>query len=53
MYGFPGGSDGKEFVCSAGDWIRFLVGKLPWRREWPPTPGFLPGEFHGQGSFVS
>ena len=19
-----------------------------WRREWPPTPVFLPGEFHGQ-----
>ena len=24
------------------------VGKIPWRREWQPTPGFLPGEFHGQ-----
>ena len=21
------------------------VGKIPWRREWPPTPVFLPGEF--------
>ena len=21
---FPGGSDGKEFVCSAGDQVRFL-----------------------------
>ena len=20
----------------------------PWRRKWPPTPVFLPGEFHGQ-----
>ena len=20
------------------------VGKIPWRREWLPTPGFLPGE---------
>ena len=19
-----------------------------WRRKWQPTPGFLPGEFHGQ-----
>ena len=26
------------------------VGKIPWRREWLPTPVFLPGEFHGQGS---
>ena len=24
------------------------VGKIPWRREWQPTPVLLPGEFHGQ-----
>ena len=24
------------------------VGKIPWRREWLPTPVFLLGEFHGQ-----
>ena len=24
------------------------VGKTPWRREWQPTPVFLPGKFHGQ-----
>ena len=24
------------------------LGKIPWRREWPPTPVFLPGEFYGQ-----
>ena len=24
----------------------------PWRREWLPTPVFLPGEFHGQRSLV-
>ena len=23
------------------------VGKIPWRREWLPTPIFWPGEFHG------
>ena len=22
--------------------------KIPWRREWPPTPLLLPGDFHGQ-----
>ena len=22
------------------------VGKIPWRRQWLPTPVFLPGEFH-------
>ena len=25
---------------------------MPWRREWPPTPVFLPGEFHGQGNLT-
>ena len=24
------------------------VGKIPWTREWQPTPVFLPGEFHRQ-----
>jgi len=24
------------------------VGRIPWRREWQPTPVFLPGESHGQ-----
>ena len=26
------------------------VWKIPWRRAWPPTPVFLPGEFPGQRS---
>ena len=26
--------------------------KIPWRREWQPTPVFLPGEFHGQRSLM-
>ena len=26
------------------------VGKIPWRRVWPPTPAFLPGKSHGQRS---
>ena len=26
------------------------VGKIPWRRKWPPISIFLPGEFHGQRS---
>ena len=28
------------------------VGKIPWRREWHPTPVLLPGESHGQRSLV-
>ena len=26
--------------------------KTPWRRAWQPTPGFLPGESHGQRGLV-
>jgi len=26
--------------------------KIPWRKEWQPTPVFLPGEFHGQRSLA-
>ena len=29
-------------------WVR----KIPWRREWQPTPVFVPGEFHGQSRLV-
>ena len=29
-----------------------LSGKICWRREWQPTPVFLPGDFHGQRSLV-
>ena len=28
------------------------VGKIPWRREWQPTPVFLPGESHGWRSLA-
>ena len=28
------------------------VKKIPWRREWQPTPVFLPGESRGQGSLT-
>ena len=28
-------------------WIR----KIPWRRQWQPTPVFLPGEFHDRGAW--
>ena len=31
-------------------WVRFLAGKIPWRRKWKPTLVFLPGESHGQRS---
>ena len=28
------------------------VGKIPWRREWQPTPVFMPGKSHGPRSLV-
>ena len=43
-------SDGKESTCNVGNLD--LIGKIPWRRAWQPTPVFLPGEFHGQRSLV-
>ena len=53
VLGFPGGSDGKESAYNVGDpWFDPYVGKIPWRREWQPTPVFLPGESHGQRSLV-
>ena len=33
-------------------WVQSLVGKIPWRRAWQPTPVCLPGEPHGQRSLV-
>ena len=47
---FPGGTRGKEPACqcrSYETWVRSLVGKIPWRRAWQPTPVFLTGESHG------
>ena len=29
------------------------LGRFPWRREWQPTPVFLPGGFHGQRGLTS
>ena len=29
-----------------------LVGKIPWRNKWQPTPVFLPGKSHGLRSLV-
>ena len=49
---FPGGSDGKESACNAGDPGSIPVGKIPWRRKWKPTPVFLPEESHGQRSLA-
>ena len=47
--GFHAGSDGKGSACRRPQ-LDPWVGKIPWRREWQPTPVFLPGEFHEQRS---
>ena len=31
-------------------WVLSLVEKVPWRKEWQPTPVFLPGGSHAQRS---
>ena len=43
--GFSGGTSGKEPTCQCRR-HKFspCVGKIPWRRAWPPTPVFLSGE---------
>jgi len=53
---FTGGARGKE---SASQGRRHKkrgfhpqVGKIPWQREWQPTPVFLPGKSHGQMGVV-
>ena len=50
--GFPGSSVGKESACNAEANFNPWFGKIPWRREWLPTPIFLPGESHGQRRLV-
>ena len=55
-YDFPGGTSGKEPACQCrrhkrlrfSPWAR----KIPWSRKCHPTPVFLHGESHGQGSLV-
>ena len=51
-----GGANCKEPACQCRRPKRRRfdpwVGKSPWRREWLPTPVFLPGESHGQRSLA-
>ena len=54
--GLPWWLRGKESTCNAGaaGGVGSIpgLGRLPWRREWQPTPVFLPGESHGQRSLA-
>ena len=42
----------KNLPAMQETWVPSLVRKIPWRREWLPTPVFLSGEFHRQRSLV-
>ena len=47
---------GKESACQCRghrrDRFSPWLGKIPWRREWQPTPLFLPGKSHGRKSLM-
>ena len=53
---FPGGASGQESASQCrrhniqgfNPWVQ----KIPWRKEWQPTPVFLPGESQGERSLV-
>ena len=52
---FPGGISGKEPACQwwrHKEYVWSGVRKIPWRKAWPSTPVFFPGESHGQWSLV-
>ena len=40
----------KNLPATQESWFDLWVGKIPWKREWLPTPVFLPRKFHGQRS---
>ena len=56
IVGFPGDASTKESSCHSrgckrlrfDPWVR----KIPWRRNWKPTPVFLAGKLHGQRSLA-
>ena len=54
--GFPGCTSSKEPACLGRRPNRYRfdlwVRQIPWRREWQPSPVFLPRDSHGQRSLV-
>ena len=47
------GTNGKETACQCRrPGFNPCVGKMSWTRAWQPSPGFLPGESHGQRSLA-
>ena len=56
LQGFTDGASGKEPTCQCKDIKDMGVipgsGRSPGEGNGQPTPGFLPGKSHGQGSLV-
>ena len=57
IYNFSGASLGAQTVkCLPAMWERPgfdpWLSKIPWSRQWPPTPVLLPRKFHGWRSLV-
>ena len=48
--GFSNGSVVKNLPANSGDSGSTWVGKIPWRRNWQPTPVFLPGNPMDRGA---
>ena len=52
--GLPRWLSGKDSTCQCRRCQRCgfhpWVGKIPWKRKWPPTPVFLPGKSYGERS---
>ena len=52
-WGFLDSSATKNLLASARRCeFDSCSGKIPWGKQWQPTPVFLPGKFHGQRSLV-
>ena len=43
---------GKEYACQCQRQFYPWIAKIPWRRQWQPTPVFFPGTSHGHRSLV-
>ena len=56
LFGLPRWHSGKEPTRQCRRYKRHgfnpWVRKIPWSRKWQPTPVFLPGKSHGQGSLA-
>ena len=50
---FPCGTVAKSPSANRRHEFDPWVEKIPWRRNWQPTPALWPGEFHGSKTLAS